>query len=187
VVHYLFCCLFVLSVILRLTTSDYNLGISNLFLQYIIGRKTHNTMVKEKKVKMINNDLQNTTQKTKIQHRVPHLIPRMLSDNETFTIRRKRQHWYPNTTSHCHGLHDIIVHSLMSLIFVLFVQSLKTYNTMVKEKKVKMINNNLQNTTQKTKIQHRVPHWIPRMLRCPKRTISYKQTNIRNKINKYNK
>ena len=38
----------------------------------LIGRKTHNTMVKEKKVKMINNDLQNTTQKTKIQHQVPH-------------------------------------------------------------------------------------------------------------------
>jgi hypothetical protein len=33
VFHYLFCCLFVLSVILRLTTSDYNLGISKLFLQ----------------------------------------------------------------------------------------------------------------------------------------------------------
>jgi hypothetical protein len=85
-VHYLFCCLFVLSVILRLTTSDYNLGISKLFLQYtikvtngfiylkvtrmledtkgLIGRKTHNTMVKEKRVKMINNDLQNTTQKS---------------------------------------------------------------------------------------------------------------------------
>ena len=38
----------------------------------LIGRKTHNTMVKEKKVKMINNDLQNITQKTKIQHQVPH-------------------------------------------------------------------------------------------------------------------
>ena len=38
----------------------------------LIGRKTHNTMVKEKKVKMINNDLQNNTQKTKIQHQVPH-------------------------------------------------------------------------------------------------------------------
>ena len=38
----------------------------------LIGRKTHNTMVKEKKVKMINNDLQNTAQKTKIQHQVPH-------------------------------------------------------------------------------------------------------------------
>jgi hypothetical protein len=38
----------------------------------LIGRKTHNTMVKEKKVKMINNDLQNTTQKTKIEHQVPH-------------------------------------------------------------------------------------------------------------------
>jgi hypothetical protein len=38
----------------------------------LIGRKTHNTMVKEKKVKMINNDLQSTTQKTKIQHQVPH-------------------------------------------------------------------------------------------------------------------
>jgi hypothetical protein len=38
----------------------------------LIGRKTHNTMVKEKKVKMINNDLQNTTQKIKIQHQVPH-------------------------------------------------------------------------------------------------------------------
>jgi hypothetical protein len=36
VVHYLFCCLFVLSVILRLTTSDYNLGISKLFLQYTV-------------------------------------------------------------------------------------------------------------------------------------------------------
>jgi hypothetical protein len=38
----------------------------------LIGRKTRNAMVKEKKVKMINNDLQNTTQKTKIQHQVPH-------------------------------------------------------------------------------------------------------------------
>ena len=38
----------------------------------LIGRKTHNTMVKEKKVKMINNDLQNTAQKTKNQHQVPH-------------------------------------------------------------------------------------------------------------------
>jgi hypothetical protein len=38
----------------------------------LIGRKTHNTMVKEKKVKMKNNDLQNTAQKTKIQHQVPH-------------------------------------------------------------------------------------------------------------------
>ena len=38
----------------------------------LIGRKTHNAMVKEKKVKMINNDLQNTTQKIKIQHQVPH-------------------------------------------------------------------------------------------------------------------
>jgi hypothetical protein len=42
------------------------------FTKRLIGRKTHNTMVKEKKVKMINNDLQNTTQKTKIQHQVPH-------------------------------------------------------------------------------------------------------------------
>ena len=38
----------------------------------LIGRKTHNTMVKEKKVKMINNDLQNTTRKIKSQHQVPH-------------------------------------------------------------------------------------------------------------------
>ena len=38
----------------------------------LIGRKKHNTMMQEKKVKMINNDLQNTTQKTKIQHQVPH-------------------------------------------------------------------------------------------------------------------
>ena len=35
-VVFLFCCLFVLSVILRLTTSDYNLGISKLFLHYTI-------------------------------------------------------------------------------------------------------------------------------------------------------
>jgi hypothetical protein len=38
----------------------------------LIGRKTRNAMVKEEKVKMINNDLQNTTQKTTIQHQVPH-------------------------------------------------------------------------------------------------------------------
>jgi spore coat polysaccharide biosynthesis predicted glycosyltransferase SpsG len=46
----------------------------------LIGRKTHNTMVKEKKVKMINNDLQNTTQKTKIQHQVNTQVPQ--KDNQ---------------------------------------------------------------------------------------------------------
>jgi carbamate kinase len=33
---------------------------------------------------------------------------------------------------------------------------------MVIEKKVKMTNNDLQNTTQKTKIGHHERHWIPR-------------------------
>jgi hypothetical protein len=44
----------------------------------LIGRKTHNSMVKEEMVKMINNDLQNTTQKIKIQHQVPHWIPSLV-------------------------------------------------------------------------------------------------------------
>ena len=55
-------------------TEHVYLKVTRMFVdtKRLIGRKTHNTMVKEKKVKMINNDLQNNTQKTKIQHQVPH-------------------------------------------------------------------------------------------------------------------
>ena len=61
----------------------------------------------------------------------------------------------------------------------------KTHNTMVKEKKVKMINNDLQNTTQKTKIQHQVPHWIPRILRCPTEYLEYSGAPKRQSVPKW--
>jgi hypothetical protein len=58
----------VLSIITEFTEHVY-LKVTRMLedTKQLIGRKTHNTMVKEKKVKMKNNDLQNTAQKTKIQ------------------------------------------------------------------------------------------------------------------------
>jgi hypothetical protein len=48
-----------------------------------------------------------------------------LSTNVQF-FRGGQFYWVrkPEMTSHCHGLHDILVYPLMSLRFVLFVQSL---------------------------------------------------------------
>jgi hypothetical protein len=64
-----------------------------------------------------------------------------------------------------HYMFIICVHYLVHCVIynksVLF-SFLHAHNTMVIEKKVKMTNNDLQNTTQKTKIGHHKRHWIPR-------------------------